>query len=118
KRQRANLIPGNAWDKKHRKELKLNCWWWTLPLGNMQEIYEGCEKGRDNRDVAKEELKDEKFLDEWWEGLPVKNKEFIVKNCDGTYRAEDEEDHKKQIDKCLQEQIKEEKLELEKVRGK
>ncbi|GAI71630.1 unnamed protein product [marine sediment metagenome] len=119
RRQRLNLIPGNVWDKRHRKELKLNCWWWTLPLGNMQDIYEIWTNERGIEDTPKEELKSEDFLDDvWWENLTIENKAYIIKICDGTYRAEDEEEHKKQIDKCLQEQIKEEKLELEKVRSK
>jgi len=114
KRQRANLVPGNAWDKRRRKELKLNCWWWTLPLGNIQDIYEMWTNERGIEDTPKDELRDEEFLDVWWENLELGKKEFIVKNCEGTYRAEDEEKHKKLIDKLLEEQIEEEKLGLEK----
>lgn len=117
RKQRANLVAGNAWQKKHRKELKLNCWWWTLPLGNIQDIYENCENGRGLEDTPKEELKDEKFLDDiWWERQRLEDKEFIVKNCEGTYRAKDEKLHNELIEKLLEEQIKEEKLEIEKVR--
>ena len=115
RRQRANLIPGNVWDKKHRKELRLNCWWWTLPLGNIQDIYELCENKRSLEDTPKEELKSEDFLDDvWWENLTIENKAYIIKCCEGTYRTKDEELHKQLIDKLLEEQIKEEKLELEK----
>ena len=67
KAQRLNLTPGNAWDKRNRKELKLNCWWWTMPLGNCQDIYELCENKRTIEDTPKGELKDEKYLDpEQW----------------------------------------------------
>jgi hypothetical protein len=114
KRQRANLIPGNIWDKRHRKELKLNCWWWTFPLGNIQDIYEMWTNERGIEDTPKSELKDEEFLDVWWENLTLENKEFIKKNCEGTYRAEDEKLHNGLIDKLLEEQIKEENLADEK----
>lgn len=115
--QRRNLVPGNAWQKRHRKELRLNCWWWTLPLGNIQDIYELCENKRGIEDCPKGELKDEEFLDNWWEGLTIENREYIIKNCEGTYRAKDEKLHNELIEKLLEEQIKEEKLEIEKVRG-
>ncbi|MBA7543689.1 hypothetical protein ES705_36026 [subsurface metagenome] len=116
--QRKNLVPGNAWDRKKRKELKLNCWWWTLPLGNMQDIYEMRVNGRTIEDTPKSELKSEDFLDDvWWENLKIEDKEYIIKICDRTYRAEDEKLHIGLIDKLLEEEIKKEKLEMLKVRG-
>ena len=114
KRQRANLIPGNVWAKKHRKELRLNCWWWTISLIDMQYIYEVYVNDRLSYDVLKEELKSEDFLDdEWWEKLTIENKEYIVKWMRSVFGG-DEEDHKKRQDKLLEEQIKEEKLADEK----
>ena len=116
--QRKNLVPGNAWDRKKRKELKLNCWWWTLPLGNMREIYEMWVDRRTIEDTPKSELKSEDFLDDvWWENLKIEDKKYIIKICDRTYRAEDEKLHIGLIDKLLEEEIKKEKLEMLKVRG-
>lgn len=115
KRQRANLIPGNRWDKRRRKEMRLDCWWWTFPLGNIQDIYEIWTNDRGFEDTPKDELKDEEFIDKWWDNLTIENKEVIVKNCEGAYRAKDEEEHKRLIEKLLEEQIKEEKLADEKL---
>ena len=41
KHQRDNLIPGNAWQKRRTKELRLNCWWEYGELGDKQRIFEG-----------------------------------------------------------------------------
>ncbi|GAI30437.1 unnamed protein product, partial [marine sediment metagenome] len=79
KRQRANLIPGNAWDKRRRKKLRLDCWWEVMPLGNIQEIYEMYVNKRVIEDTPKREIKDEKYLDEWWEELTIEDKEWIHK---------------------------------------
>jgi len=109
KRQRLNLTPGSSWDKRHRKELKLDCWWWTLPLGNMREIYEFYENERDIEDVPKEELKSEEFLDdEWWQELTIKQKDDIIKSMKDVWIDKDEESHKKIMYELLEEQIKEE----------
>lgn len=111
--QRRNLIPGNTWDKKHRKELRINCWWWTLPLTDIQSIYEVVVNDR-YENIPKEELKSEDFLDDvWWDSLTVENKEKILKDVRRAFGG-DEEDHKKRQDKLLEEQIKEEKLADEK----
>lgn len=118
KRQRLNLTPGNVWGKQFRKELKLDCWWWTLPLGNMREIYESYENKRDIEDVPKEELKSEEFLDdEWWQELTIEDKDYIVKTCKGIWRDEDEESHKKIMYKLLEEQIKEERKERKRLKN-
>jgi len=116
KAQRLNLTPGNAWDKRNRKELKLDCWWWTFPLGNCQDIYEMYINKRTIEDTPKGELKDEEYLDDWWEELIIKDKEFIVKACKGTYRDEDEKEHKKDIYEMLEEKIKEKEIETEERR--
>lgn len=106
KRQRANLIPGNSWQKEKTKELRLDCWWEVLPLGNAQEIYEAYKNKRDVEDIPKMELKDDKFLNDWWtEELTIENKEFIIKTCKGTWRKEDEETQKNNMYECLKEKL-------------
>ena len=106
KRQRLNLIPGNRYQKMRTKELRLNCWWEVLPLGNAQDIYENYQNKRDIKDVPKSELKDDEFLNKWWEEeLTIENKEFIIKCMKGTWRKEDEETQKKEMYKCLKEKL-------------
>ena len=114
KRQRSNLVPGNTWAKMHRKELRLDCWWWTLPLFDIRAIYEILVNDRMYDSIPKEELKSEDFLDNvWWDSLPVENKEKIVKEVRNAFGG-DEEDHKKLQDERLEEEIKLEKLADEK----
>lgn len=115
KRQRSNLVPGNTWAKMQRKELKLDCWWWTLPLTDIQIIYETNVNDR-YENIPKEELKSEDFLDNvWWDSLTVEEKEKIVKDVRRAFGG-DTEGHKKLQDERLEEEIKLEKLADEKGR--
>jgi len=119
RKQRRNLVPGNTWAKMHRKELRIDCWWWTLPLVDIQCIYEIHINDRVSDDTPKEELKSEDFLDNvWWDGLKVEQKEKIVKWWDSVFGEEDIKKHRKDQDERLEEEIEKEKLEIEKVRSK
>jgi len=109
KRQRANLVPGNIWAKKHRKELKLNCWWECADLESKQFIFEGCEKGRDVDKVAKDELQGEIELDYWWGNLDIENKKRIYDLMIDPMDKEQKTSILDNVDECLKE-----KLELEK----
>jgi len=117
KRQRANLTPGNAWDKRHKKEMRLNCWWEVFSLKDIQYIYEMYINERVIKDTPKEELKDEKFLNAWWEGLTIEDKEWIYKWDLKAYPKETQSEILKEIYKCLEEKIKEEKKVRKKVFG-
>lgn len=111
--QRANLIPGNTWQKKHTKELKLNCWWENADLESKQFIFEGCEKGRDIDQVAKDELQEEIELDYWWEKLDIKDKKRIYDLMMDPMDKGQKVQILDNVEECLKE-----KLELEKVRSK
>ncbi|GAH85456.1 unnamed protein product [marine sediment metagenome] len=117
KRQRANLIPGNAWDKRNRKKLKLDCWWEVMPLGDIQEIYEMYVNERAIKDTPKGEIKDEKYLDEWWEGLTIEDKEWIYKWDMKVYPKEIQSKILKDIYKLLEKKIKEERESRKRVFG-
>lgn len=67
KRQRANLIPGNTWQKRRTQEFRVDCFWKYTNLESKQMIYENIENGRDIEGVDKNELKNEKYIDNWWE---------------------------------------------------
>ncbi|MBA7563016.1 hypothetical protein ES695_11170 [Candidatus Atribacteria bacterium 1244-E10-H5-B2] len=103
--QRANLIPGNAWDKRHRKELRLECFWEYGDLNDKQMIYEGFENKRDIKDVPKKELKDEKLLDIWWGELDLEDKESINKEIISWQDREWKAEHSKRMQECLKKKL-------------
>ncbi|GAI82338.1 unnamed protein product, partial [marine sediment metagenome] len=59
----------NAWDKRHRKELRLECFWEDTNLKDKRMFFENFENDRDLKDVPKEELKGKKDLDTWWDSI-------------------------------------------------
>lgn len=109
--QRRNLIPGNAFNKRWIREMKLDCWWEDGDLPSKQFIYEGCEKGRDIDKVPKDELTDEIEMYSWWRSLDIKNKKSIY----DLMMIELSGGQKAQILANIEECVKE-KLEVEKVR--
>lgn len=108
--QRRNLIPGNVFNKRRIKELKLDCWWEDADLESKQFIFEGCEKGRDADKVAKDEFTEEIDMDIWWSSLKVGNKKYIY----DLMMDEMDKERKTKILNNVEELLKE-KLELEKV---
>jgi len=71
RRQRANLIPGNSWQKRRMKILRLDCFYADLGIGDKQMIYENFVNERNIEKVPKKELKDEKYIDIWWGQLEI-----------------------------------------------
>ncbi len=110
KRQRANLIPGNPWQKRRTKELRLDCFWEIIPLKNRQEIFEAFENKRDFKeikDMPKEELKDKKYLVDWWDKQELEDKKFIYKKEITALTKESISWLLKDIEKCLKKKLKE-----------
>jgi len=80
KRQRANLIPGNTWQKRRTQEFRVACFWKYADLQAKQMIYENFENERNIKGIPKKELKDEKYIDGWWENeLNLEGKKDIYK---------------------------------------
>ncbi|GAH54528.1 unnamed protein product [marine sediment metagenome] len=110
KRQRANLIPGNPWQKRRTKELRLDCFWESIPLKNRQEIFEAFENKKDFKEIEnmpKEELKDKKYLADWWDKQELKDKKFIYKNEITAFTKELISWLLKDMEKCLKKKLKE-----------
>ncbi|MBA7647701.1 hypothetical protein ES703_55479 [subsurface metagenome] len=110
KRQRANLIPGNTWQKRRTKELRLDCFWEIIPLKNRQEIFEAFENKKDFKEIKnipKEELKDKKYLADWWGKLELEDKKFIYKNEITALTKESVSWLLKDMEKCLKKKLKE-----------
>lgn len=103
--QRANLIPGNAWNKRRIKEMRLDCWWEGASLEDKQFIFEGFEKGRDAKEVAEDELKEEQELDYWWSEQHISSKKIIY---DAIMKELDKEEKApifKGVEECLQKKL-------------
>jgi hypothetical protein len=77
KNQRGNLVPGNTWQKRRIRELRLDCWWEGAELESKLFMFEGYENGRRVEDVPEKEMKSEKWLDDWWAELDLKVKKHI-----------------------------------------
>ncbi|GAI59623.1 unnamed protein product, partial [marine sediment metagenome] len=77
--QRANLTPGNTWQKRRTKELRIDCYWSFGDLEDKQMTYEEFENERGADNVPKRELKHEKYIDNWWDNLEIEVKEDIIK---------------------------------------
>jgi len=110
RRQRANLIPGNPWQKRRTKELRLDCFWEIIPLKNRQEIFEAFENKKDFKEIEnmpKEELKDKKYLADWWGKQGLEHKIFIYKNEITSLTKESVSWLLKDIEKCLKKKLKE-----------
>jgi len=105
KNQRANLTPGNTWQKRRIKQLRIDCWWEYGDFEDKQFTYEYLENERDIKNVPKRELKGEKYIDDWWLKLELEVKEDIIKKIlswqDQKFRTR----HFKRINKCLEKKL-------------
>jgi len=105
KRQRANLIPGNSWQKRKIKELRLDCWWELSTLKDKRFILEKYENDRDSKSMPKEELKNEIYLNNWWRELSLESKISIYKKRISGLTKEARAEIFKDMEKCLKEKL-------------
>jgi len=105
KRQRSNLIPGGAWQKRRIKELRLDCWWKCMPLVDMQWVFEKYINERDFEDTPAGELKSEEYLDNWWGELNLEDKKDIKKILMANVKKESRSEIFKNVEKCLKEKL-------------
>ena len=105
KRQRANLIPGNSWQKRRTKELRLDCFWEIIPLKNRQEIFEAFENKGSYKSMPKEELKNEIYLNNWWGELALESKISICKEAMSGLTKEARSEIYKDVEKCLKKKL-------------
>ena len=105
KRQRANLIPGNPWQKRKTKELRLNCWWELSALKDKRFIFEKYENDRDSKSMPKEELKNEIYLNNWWRELVLERKISIYKEIMSGLTKESRSEIFKDMEKCLKKKL-------------
>ncbi|MBA7617433.1 hypothetical protein ES703_24747 [subsurface metagenome] len=105
KNQRSNITPGNTWQKRKIKLLRIDCFWEYADLENKQTIYEYFENRRMIEDVPKRELRGEKYIDDWWFKLEIEVRQDIIKGVlswqDQKFRTR----HFKRMNKCLEKKL-------------
>ncbi|MBA7514233.1 hypothetical protein ES705_06258 [subsurface metagenome] len=101
--QRKNLVPGGPWQKKRTEILRLECWWGIADIESREFMFEGYVNKRDPKDVCKEELKSEKYINDWWSGLDLEDKKFIYKAIMAPLPPEQKALILKHTQECLQE---------------
>ncbi|GAI61506.1 unnamed protein product [marine sediment metagenome] len=103
KNQRSNLIPGNSWQKRKIKQLRVDCYWEYEDIKDKQNTYEYFENERDIGNVPGRELKHEKYIDNWWENeLELEVKEDIIKKILSWQTQKFRTRHFKRLNKCLE----------------
>lgn len=103
--QRDNLIPG---DQKRRRKIqgaRYDCWWEPSALKDKQSIFEVYENDRAFKDVPKEELKNEIYLNNWWRELSLESKISIYKKRISGLTKEARAEIFKYMEKCLKEKL-------------
>ena len=103
--QKDNLIPG---DQKRRRKIqgaRYDCWWEPSALKDKQSIFEKYENDRDSKDVPKEELKGEDYLNNWWGDLVLESKISIYKKIMSRLTKESRSEIFKDMEKCLREKL-------------
>ena len=105
KRQRANLIPGNTWQKRRTQEFRVACFWEYADPRAKQMIYENFENERNIKGIPKKELKDEKYIDNWWRELVLERKISIYKKVMSGHTKESRSEIFKDMEKCLKKKL-------------
>jgi len=103
--QRQNLVPGGPWQKKSIEKLRLLCWWEIADLESKQFIFEGYVNKRDPKDVSKEELKSEEFLNNWWGEFGLEDKIFFYWAMMDPLSKEEKAPILKHMQECLKEKL-------------
>ena len=103
--QRANLTPGNTWQKRRTKELRIDCFWSFQGIGDKQMTYEHFENRRMIEDVPKRELRHEKYIDNWWDNLEIEVKEDIIKQILSWQTPKFKTSYFKRVNKCLEKKL-------------
>ncbi len=99
--QRANLIPGGKDERRKIQGARYDCWWEPSALKDKQSIFEVYENKRSYKNIPKEELKNEIYLNNWWSELVLESKISIYKKVMSGLTKESRSEIYKDMDKCL-----------------
>ena len=105
KMQKSNLIPGSQNERRKIQGVRYDCWWELSALKNKQSIFEKYENDRDSKDVPKEELKGEDYLNNWWGELVLESKISIYKKAMSGLTKEARAEIFKDMEECLKEKL-------------
>jgi len=109
KRQRANLIPGNSWQKRKTQEFRVDCFWEYGNFKDKRFIYEGYVDNKSLEEyqaMTENELKSEKYLDSWWENeLNLEDKKHIYWSMMDPFTPEERSPILEHIQKCLKKKL-------------
>jgi len=105
KMQRSNLIPGGKEERRKIQGARYDCWWELSDLRDKQSIIKTYKNDRDYKDVPKEELKREDYLNNWWRGLSLESKISIYKKVMSGLTKEKRSEIFKDVEKCLKEKL-------------
>jgi len=106
KMQRSNLIPGGKDERRKIQGARYDCWWELSALRDKQSIVKTYKNDRAYKDVPKEELKGEDYLNNWWRGLSLESKISIYKKVMSGLSKESRSEIFKDVEKCLKEKLK------------
>jgi len=105
-RQRSNLVGGNIYRKRKVSEARINCFWEVISLEDLQWIFEKYVNGRWYKDIPKEELKTEEYLDEWWDKLEYEERKHTYKNAMAVLDKGHRDHIFNDMEKCLKKKLK------------
>ena len=104
--QRANITPGNTWQKRKIKLLRIDYFWEKeVNLEDKQMIYEDFENERSFSNVPKRELRGEKYIDDWWLKLELEKKKDIIKELLSRQDQKFRTRFFKRMNKCLKKKL-------------
>ena len=101
KMQRSNLIPGGKDERRKIQGARYDCWWELSALKDKQSIFKTYKNDRASKDIPKEELKGEDYLNNWWRELVLESKISIYKKAMSGLTKESRSEIFKDMEKCL-----------------
>jgi len=107
KNQRGNLTPGNTWQKRQIKQIRIRLFWEECDLKSKQMIYEYFENERYIDNVPKRELRGEKHIVDWWDKLELEVKRDIIKKVLSWQDQKARTRHFKRMNRYLKEELAE-----------
>jgi hypothetical protein len=101
KMQRSNLIPGGKDERRKIQGARYDCWWELSALKDKQSIFKTYKNDRASKDIPKEKLKGEDYLNNWWRELILESKISIYKKAMSGLTKESRSEIFKDMEKCL-----------------
>ena len=105
KMQRSNLIPGGKDERRKIQGARYDCWWELSALKDKQSIFKTYKNDRASKDIPKEELKGEDYLNNWWRELVLESKISIYKKAMSGLTKESRSEIFKDMEECLKKKL-------------